>query len=179
MNNLTNVTNSQGGDATMTSRQIAELTGTRHKHALVKIKSIISRIDNEGFTEANFILSEYKDTRGKTYPEITMTEAGKDLILSKYNFITPNKVNAWKAKDEYVFGEEIVNNLFHGYEIIPQFELFGGLDWYIPELKLAIEFDEEQHFIGGELRKECVERQRRVEQALGCRFIRYKKGGRE
>jgi len=79
---------------------------------------------------------------------------------------------------EYAFGRDIVEKLFNGYEILPQFQLFGGavkLDWYIPELKLAIEFDEEQHFVDGVLREECVERQKRVERELGCRFLRYKK----
>lgn len=74
---------------------------------------------------------------------------------------------------EFLFGDEIVKNLFSGYEIIAQFPVFGGkyrIDWYIPELRLAVEFDEIHHSLN---EKQDAARQLEIEQALGCRFLRY------
>lgn len=74
---------------------------------------------------------------------------------------------------ENFFGEHIINNLFKDYEIIPQFAVLGGkykIDWYIPELKLAVEYDELAHETNQEADKA---RQEKIEKLLGCRFIRY------
>lgn len=78
-------------------------------------------------------------------------------------------------RPEFAFGEDIVMNLFSAYEVIPQYPVFGGkyrIDWYVPELKIAIEFDEAQH---NDIRnaESDITRQREIEAELGCRFIRY------
>ena len=80
------------------------------------------------------------------------------------------------ARDEIEFGEEIVERLFSGYTIIRQFPVFGGryrIDWYIPELRLAVEFDEAQHASTANAAADAV-RQAEIESALNCRFLRYK-----
>lgn len=77
------------------------------------------------------------------------------------------------VRREFLFGEEIVKNLFSGYEIIAQFPVFAGkyrIDWYIPELRLAIEFDEIHHSSNVD---SDMARQIEIENALGCRFLRY------
>ncbi len=48
------------------------------------------------------------------------------------------------------------------------------LDGYDVQNKVAYEIDEPQHFLGGELRKRCKDRQRAIEEKLGCVFIRIK-----
>lgn len=76
---------------------------------------------------------------------------------------------------EYSFGSDIVHNLFSDYEIIPQYSVFDGkyrIDWYVPELKIAIEFDEENHSRSDVYINE-KDRQAEIEKELGCRFIRY------
>ena len=77
-------------------------------------------------------------------------------------------------RKEYIFGEDIIYNLFDDYTIIPQYKILDGkytIDWYIPQLKIAIEFDEDWH-------KATIEydqkRQREIEEHLQCNFIRYK-----
>ena len=73
----------------------------------------------------------------------------------------------------YYFGEEIIKNMFSQYKIIPEYPVFKNkyrIDWYIPELKLAIEFDEPHHFRNAE---EDKKRQAEIEVELGCRFARY------
>ena len=83
------------------------------------------------------------------------------------------------ARDEIKFGEEIVERLFSGYTIIRQFPVFGGryrIDWYVPELRLAIEFDEAYHTSPANAAADAA-RQSEIEAALGCRFLRYSQKG--
>ena len=77
-------------------------------------------------------------------------------------------------RKEFAFGKDIVENLFSDYTIIRQHSALNGsykIDWYIPELKLAIEYDEYPHSYRKE---EDTTRQQAIEAELGCRFIRYK-----
>ena len=159
-----------------TSKEIAELTGKRHADVMVDVRKLNKFYDKKGIAQISKV--GYKDKNNRTRPQFLLNEDQRDDLLSRYGNVGLGFRATAVVRHEYCFGEDIVNKLFSGYEIISQFKVFGGefsIDWYVPELKLAIEFDEEQHFIGGELKKECVERQRRVEQALGCRFLRYKK----
>ena len=83
------------------------------------------------------------------------------------------------ARDEIKFGEEVVERLFSGYTIIRQFPVFGGkykIDWYVPELRLAIEFDEVHHTRPQNSAADAA-RQAEIEAALGCRFLRYSQQG--
>lgn len=76
-------------------------------------------------------------------------------------------------REEYVFGENIINNLFSRYTVIPQYPVLNNeyrIDWYISELNLAIEFDENHHT---ENLKEDRIRQEKIEKELKCKFIRY------
>ena len=68
MNELTTITQSQ----TMSSLQIAELTGKKHQHVLRDIRNLIE----QGCTETNFGLSEYKDPTGRTLPCYQLTKTG-------------------------------------------------------------------------------------------------------
>lgn len=95
---------------------------------------------------------------------------GKELL----NFLMVEDKIIIKPRKEYTFGEDIIYNLFGDYIIIPQYSVLGGkyiIDWYIPQLKIAIEFDEDYH-------KATIEhdqkRQREIEEHLQCNFIRYK-----
>ena len=76
-------------------------------------------------------------------------------------------------REEYYFGKEIVYNLFSEYKIYPQYPVFDGkfrIDWYIPELNLAVEFDEFHHM---QHTQKDESRQFEIEKELGCKFIRY------
>ena len=83
-------------------------------------------------------------------------------------------VDVVRNRREYNFDEDIINNLFSGYTIERQKPVLDGkykIDWYIPELNLAIEFDEDHHKYQGQ---EDMERKRLIEKELGCKFVRYK-----
>jgi len=74
---------------------------------------------------------------------------------------------------EFIFGEDIINNFFSDCEVFSQFPVLDGkyrIDWYIPELKLAIEFDEFHH--NGQ-EEDDKQRQSEIEKELECRFARY------
>lgn len=76
-------------------------------------------------------------------------------------------------REEHQFGKDIVHNLFGGYTIQEQFSCCGNkyrIDWYITELKLAIEFDEPQHNLNME--NDSI-RQKEIEAELKCKFLRY------
>ena len=78
------------------------------------------------------------------------------------------------VRKEYSFGEDIVKKLFNGYTVHKQYPVFDGkyrLDWYVPELNIAIEFDENHHDYKTE---EDSTRQKEIEKELGCSFLRYK-----
>lgn len=77
------------------------------------------------------------------------------------------------SSKEYIFGRKIIYNLFSEYKILEQYPVFDGkyrIDWYIPELKLAVEFDELHHKWQ---EKTDNLRQIAIEKELDCRFIRY------
>lgn len=75
------------------------------------------------------------------------------------------------------YEKEILDKLQEsiGFSIKRNFYILGYfLDGYCQELNLAFEVDEDYHFVSGELSKRDKERQREIEDALNCRFIRIK-----
>jgi len=90
-------------------------------------------------------------------------------------FLGKNVVVKHHTRMEQQFGEEIIDNLFSKFKVIPQYSVLGGkynIDWYIPELKLAIEFDEMHHRVINNEQMD-LERQNEIEVELGCKFARY------
>ena len=63
-----------------------------------------------------------------------------------------------------------------GYRIIRSYQVAGYfIDGYIPELNLAIEVDEKQHFDEqGNLKDRDIERQNYIKSKLNCKFLRIK-----
>ena len=120
----------------------------------------------------------FKEGLVKEALEITIfSNAKKHVIeeasrLYKQEFdLIPNKIKF--IRNEFTFGEEIVYKLFKGYEVIPQYKTLNKyiLDCYIPELKLAIEFDERYHANKIFIDKK---RQKEIEKELDCNFLRFK-----
>lgn len=90
------------------------------------------------------------------------------------NYLATSEVVVVTTRAEASFGKDIVESLFADYTVVPQYPVFDGkyrIDWYIPELKIAVEFDEDQHKTG-KMVKEDARRQREIEKELGCTFIR-------
>jgi len=75
-------------------------------------------------------------------------------------------------RPEFEFGKKIIEKLFDGYKIVSQYAVKGyKIDWYIPELNIAIEFDEKHHSKNDNIDKV---RQSIIEKNLKCKFLRYK-----
>ncbi|MCM1220327.1 MAG: phage regulatory protein/antirepressor Ant [Lachnospiraceae bacterium] len=65
----------------MSSLQIAEITGKQHAHIMRDIRTLIE----QGCTESNFGLSEYKDSTGRVLPCYQLTKKGCLILASGYN----------------------------------------------------------------------------------------------
>lgn len=166
---------------TMSTLEIAELTGKQHKDVLYDTRKMFEGLEIDSADAS----AQYKDRTGRTLPMFNLDKEECLTLLHGYKFMSNEayskvveyfkdvEITPKFVRKEYSFGEDIVKKLFDGYTVISQFSVLGKykLDWYIPELKLAIEFDE-QHHKSSKAKDE--KRQKDIEKALGCKFLRYK-----
>lgn len=160
-----------------TSRKVAARFGKTPSVVNRSIKALLKTVPDE-FGRLNFQITQYRDAKGEMRTEFLMTDHGASVLAARMK-------QPWGAsfaeappavRPEFVFGEEVVERLFSGYTIIRQFPVFGGkyrIDWYIPELRLAVEFDEAHHETPSIIKRDAA-RQAEIEAALNCRFLRYK-----
>ena len=88
-----------GGDQTqtMTSKEIAELTGKNHSDVLRDIRNLQDQIG----TESIFALSEYKDSTGRTLPMFELDKKQTLLLVSGYNALLRLKIiNRWEELEQ-------------------------------------------------------------------------------
>lgn len=89
MNELSNFHNSR----TMSSREIAELTGKRHDNVVADIRRIIETLSNTTeMTHLRFQVSTYKDASGKSNVEYLLDYEATMLLVSGYNILLRAKV---------------------------------------------------------------------------------------
>lgn len=80
---------------TMTSVQIAEVTGKRHADVLRDIRNLVEQLDNEG--KRNFALADYRDEQGKKRPMFELTKKGCLCLASGYDANLRMKIiNRWE-----------------------------------------------------------------------------------
>ena len=70
-------------ELTITSLEVAELTGKRHDHIIRDIRNIISQLDE--ISLPNFGESTYTSDRGKEYPMFNLTKEGCLCLVSGYD----------------------------------------------------------------------------------------------
>jgi len=90
---------------------------------------------------------------------------GKDIIVDNLN----KRINS----KEHLFGRHVVAKLFKGYTILKQYKVLNGkyiVDWYIPKLKLVIEFNEKHH---SRTLNSDTQRKLEIESSLGCSVLTY------
>lgn len=129
-------------------------------------------------TKANVGIRIFKEGIEENALNLVLSSCGIDKeSMIKANEIYSHEFSENDVKNylfihtEFDFGNQIIENLFSNYEIQKEFKVLNyKLDWYIPELKLAIEFDEKHH---KSKVKEDTKRQKQIEKKLGCKFIRY------
>ena len=82
-------------ELTITSLEVAELTGKRHDHVMRDIRNIISQLDE--ISRPNFGESTYTSDRGKEYPIFNLTKEGCLCLVSGYDANLRMKIiNRWK-----------------------------------------------------------------------------------
>lgn len=81
------------GKEIITSLEIAEITGKQHAHVMRDIRVLL----DQGVTESNFGLSEYKDVTGRTLPCYSLTKKGCLILASGYDALLREKIiNRWE-----------------------------------------------------------------------------------
>ena len=66
---------------TMSSLEIAELTGKQHAHVMRDIRNLLE----QGVSQSNFGLAEFQDNQGKPRPCYNLTKKGCLILASGYN----------------------------------------------------------------------------------------------
>lgn len=170
--------------ATINSKEVAEMMETRHSDLMRKIEGI-----NKDFNEFKFdsniywTKSSYVDKKGqarKCYEitkngcELIIQRSRKDIKLEKLIELTGNMETPIVLSERKEIGfikqlEEFLSE--YNIKGIKQYPILNyRIDYYIPELKLAIEYDENNHNSYSYDKQEG--RQKQIEKELGCKFIR-------
>jgi len=145
-----------------TSREIAELTGKLHKNVLRDIDDLLNSLKLE--LRLGFKLSTYQDSTGRTLREFILDQEAKDLVLMRYRGLArvPNRLQEEAALKTI---EQIL-----GITLIRQFKVGEYyIDGYDTKSNTAYEIDEPDH---NHKRQQDSERQQKITQILGCKFVR-------
>lgn len=167
--------------AVVSSRTIAEQLGKEHSKVLRSLDSIL-RLQGSVVVD-DIILSLYKvKTQTRTYKEYLLTSNGVGIYF--------NKIQLLKDKIPVDLLEFANMNNFHTYtrfelsfldmleEALKELNINGvrqyvvdgyRVDFYIPKLNLAIEYDEQHHATQVD---EDIKRQNYIERKLKCVFVR-------
>lgn len=93
---------------TMTSLEIAEITGKRHSDVMRDIRNLLA----QGINERNFASVEYTDKKGEKRPCYELTKKGCLILASGYDALLREKIiNRW---------EELEKEKRNGGFIVPQ-----------------------------------------------------------
>lgn len=82
-----------GRKETMTSLEIAELTGKQHQHVMRDIRALL----DQGVDASNFGLTSYTDKSNRQSPCYTLTKKGCLILASGYDALLREKIiNRWE-----------------------------------------------------------------------------------
>ena len=87
-------------EQTITSLEVAELTGKNHKEVLRDIRNIIAQMDE--INQRNFAPVKYKDAKGEERPMFNLTKEGCLCLVSGYDANLRMKIiNRWKELEQH------------------------------------------------------------------------------
>lgn len=93
MNDITKVGETINAKESMTSLEIAEVTGKRHSDVMRDIRTLLE----QGVDERNFALVEYIDSKGEKRPMYQLTKKGSMILASGYNAVLREAIiNRWE-----------------------------------------------------------------------------------
>lgn len=151
---------------TVEGKQLLDICGFTNKNTKEQLDRQIERhefLEGRDFTAS---MQQSSGGRPKTVYHFTINAAKKLLLASK------SQLRPVKVREEAALAtiEQLLGITLDRQKSVGNYRLDG----YHAESNTAYEIDEGQHFIGGELRKECRERQAYIEKELGCKFVRIK-----
>lgn len=93
MRNLIKVDN----NLTMSSREIAELTGKQHKHVLTDIRNMLNSLN----IESAVFTADYKDSKGRMYPCYNLPKRETLILVSGYSVTMRARIiDRWQELEE-------------------------------------------------------------------------------
>lgn len=99
---LTKVVNNEA--KTMSSIEIAELTGKRHADVMRDARKLESAYTQVYGNERNFALVDYKDKKGETRPMFALTKSQALFVVSGYNAVLRAAIqNRWEELEAAQF----------------------------------------------------------------------------
>lgn len=144
----------ENGQVLASSREVAEKFGKNHNHVLRDIDNILN---SNPKLQSDFILSNYINSRNKEYPCYLLTGKGLNILNTKYSY------SAMNPRFEYKF-ENLIREIFPSVIIISQYPILNyRIDFFMPELDIIIEYDEEQHRYSKE---EDIKRMKKIKEGL-------------
>lgn len=180
---------------TITTLEIADMLGMKHYKILEKLdgtkdgrtKSLIDLLRQQNLNKRDyFIDSTYKDKSGKNNKLYVCTLKGVKLLLDNLrNYENKLPLLMWfknhtnkeiniilHNRPEMYFIDELEQVLCGmGIKSIRQYSVLSYyIDCYVPQFRLAIEYDENDHEYYTYEKQEL--RQRNIESKLKCTFIR-------
>ncbi len=158
MNTIVALSNSQV--QTMSSREIAELTGKEHKNVKRDTRKMLEEL---GLTLEDFS-HQYEDTYKRLQNMYILPKELYSLILDKYKGLArvPNRLQEEASL-------KTIEQLL-GVKLIRQYKVLNyRLDGYDPDTNTAYEIDEPEHLYK---HAKDAERQQKIEAVLGCKFVR-------
>lgn len=161
MNEIMNVNEVQ----TMSSREIAELTGKAHKNVLRKIDRLVS-MGFDGATEISY--RGYNNQRMREFIIDKHSPVYQEIVsktLGVVGFLGIREKTALTTVEQ-----------LQGVKLIRQYQVLGGryrIDGYDPVNNIAYEIDEEQHFTSRHQEADR-KREKEIKTELGCKFVRIR-----
>lgn len=148
--------------ATMTSRDVAELTGKRHSDVLRDIHRLLETLSNDFGN--GFKSSTYTDKNGIQRPFYELNEDAKNLLLNKYKGLARVPLRLQEEAALKTIEQLLQIKLIRQYKV-GDFRIDG----YDPESNVAYEIDEPDHRYQ---RAKDHGREKIIKKLLGCTFVR-------
>ena len=147
---------------TMSSLEIAELTGKQHKNVLADIRKMLSNLE----IDANEFSASQVYGNNNTREIFNLTKELADILLERYKGL--NRIPHRLREDAALKAIEQIL----GISLIRQYKVLNyRIDGYDAENNVAYEIDEEDH----KYRKEKdMKREKAIKAVLGCTFTRIK-----